>query len=163
MTAQVHVRMPLRDGWEDFDASPTVSSAGSSSGLPTLRRRYRRDGRVLAALSIEVLEAEGATPIEFAAAAEAGAPAASGSRPWRRSVVVDSETDPVRVVVHDLDRVTTSEGTPPVLRRTASLTWFLPSDVCLQLRLVADDLLVIGDLGEAVRELGDTVEWEVLE
>lgn len=159
MSARLHVRMPLRDCWEDLAEGPAATE--SSAGTTVLRRRYRRDGRVLAAASIEVLDAEGATPEEFAAAAEAGALAASGS-PWRRSVVVDSEAEPVRVVVHDLDAVSTASGAPPTLRRAASLTWFLTPDLCLQLRLVADDLLVIGDLGEAVRELADTVEWEVL-
>lgn len=152
MSAGVHVRMALRGGWEEM-GDPSTSPA------PAIRRRYRRDGRVLAALSLEVLDPEGATPAEFAAAAST--PPAE-ARPWRRSVVVEADADPVRVVVHDLDGVRTGPDAPPALRRTATLTWFLSPDVCLQLSLVADDLLVIGDLGEAVRELADAVDWEVL-
>jgi hypothetical protein len=144
VSARLAVSMALSDDWEAFGApSPTV-----------LRWRWRRDGAVRAAASLETLAGREATPEEFAAAASTSPDA------WRREVAVEQDTVPPRVVIHDLAPTTTTATSQ--LRRSASVTWFLDDGSCLQLTLVTADLLALGDLGDAVRILADSVRWEAV-
>jgi hypothetical protein len=155
MSGRLAVRMTLTDGWEAFGDD----GSGSST---VLRWRFRPGGAVLAAASLEALAGQGASPEDFAATA-AAAPTV-----WRRSVEVERDRVPARVVIHDLDREEAAQGpeaaplpgAPQTVRRSASVTWFLDDGSCLQLTLVTADLLALGDLGDAVRTLADSVEWE---
>jgi hypothetical protein len=139
--------MTLPGEWEEL---PPVE------GSTALRRRLRRDdGEVVAVVSLESLVRGNASRQEFAAAASE-APA------WRRTVgTEDDEASDGRVLVLDLTLERVAGDPAPRIRRTATLTTFLP-DACLQLRLATHDLFAFGDLGAAVRELAATIEWERL-